>query len=145
MIAVVAGKNEDPAHQFRRQPETAQRKGTPMMMNSFRTRVAICAAGAALVAALTAGTAIAGADANDDAFNAAMQKAGWPAAKTPDGYTQLGRDICDDMAKGTTQDQIVKTFMDLEAANGDLKAAGINVTDPMVTAMVSAAKQTYCP
>ena len=116
-----------------------------MMMNSFRTRAAICAAGAAVVAALTAGTAIAGADAKDDAFNAAMQKAGWPAAPTPNGYPQLARDVCGELAKGVTPDQIVKTLMDLEAANGDLKAAGINVTDPMVTAMVSAAKQTYCP
>lgn len=115
-----------------------------MIVNSFRTRTAICATGAAVLAAITAGTAIAGADTKDDAFNAAMQKAGWPI-KDPGAGPNLGRDICAELAKGVTPDQIVATFMDTEAANGDFKAGGVNVTNQMVAAAVSAAKQNYCP
>jgi len=115
-----------------------------MIVNSFRTRAAICAAGAAVVAALTAGTAIGVADANDDAFVAAMQKAGWPV-KNAANAPAMGKDVCAELAKGVTPDQIVATFMDTEAANGDFKASGVNVTNQMVAAMVSAAKQSYCP
>lgn len=92
-----------------------------MIVTSFRTRAAICAAGAAVVAALTAGTVIAVADANDDAFARvfyqAMAAASTPASgeapaavpfnePPPDTIYALGRQICSDLGKGTSPDQI---------------------------------------
>src|SRR6516165_2172329 len=75
MIAVVAGKKRRSGAPISASAGSHPEKGTPMMLNSFRTRAAICAAGAAVVAALTAGTAIAVADANDDSFAAAYDRA----------------------------------------------------------------------
>jgi hypothetical protein len=97
-------------------------------MTSFRTRAAICAAGAAVFAALTAGTAIAVADANDDAFTAALQKAGI-SSTDPAVLHDLGRLICRDLALGTAPDKIAQDF--------DPPGQG--------AVLVAAAKQAYCP
>jgi hypothetical protein len=123
-----------------------------MMMNSFRTRAAMCAAGAAVVAALTAGTAIAVADANDDAFvgafNQAMQAAGtsasgeYPAtapfpAPPPDTIYALGHQICSDLGKGTSPDQVAADLMSYTSPWRGLSQQG-------ATAIVAAARTSYC-
>jgi Protein of unknown function (DUF732) len=117
-----------------------------MMLNSFRTRAAICAAGAAVVTALTAGTAIAVADANDDAFIAALKNAGYPVqVQNPAAASTLGRDVCAELAKGVTPDQLAATERDLAATTEAVKIGDVVVTDQMTRAMISAAKQSYCP
>jgi hypothetical protein len=79
-------------------------------------------------AALTAGTAIAVADANDDAFTAALQKAGI-SSTDPAVLHDLGRLICRDLALGTAPDKIAQDF--------DPPGQG--------AVLVAAAKQAYCP
>jgi uncharacterized protein DUF732 len=97
-----------------------------MIVTSFRTRAAICAAGAAAVAALTAGTAIAGADANDDAFAAAVKPLG--ITGEPTALRTIGLLICGDLINGKTPDQISAEF---ETSNN--------------AAVIAAAKSAYCP
>ena len=96
-----------------------------MIVTSFRTRAAICAAGAALIATLTVGTGIAVADANDDAFAAEVGKLGITGNATT--LRDLGQLICHDLGRGTSPDTIAKDF----EANG--------------AAIVAAAKKAYCP
>jgi len=124
-----------------------------MIVTSFRTRAAICAAGAAVVAALTAGTVIAVADANDDAFARvfyqAMAAASTPASgeapaavpfnePPPDTIYALGRQICSDLGKGTSPDQIAA---DLTAYTSPWHG----LTQQGATAIVAAARTSYCP
>ena len=124
-----------------------------MIVTSFRTRAAICAAGAAVVAALTAGTVIAVADANDDAFArvfyqamaaASTSASGDAPAAVPfvetledTGYT-LGRQICSDLGKGASPDQIAADLMAYTSPWHGLKQQG-------ATAIVAAARTSYCP
>jgi acetylornithine/succinyldiaminopimelate/putrescine aminotransferase len=96
-----------------------------MIVTSIRTRAVLAAASAGVIAALTAGTAIAGADAKDDAFVAALQKLG--ITGSTDVLRGLGLMICGDLAGGRTPDQIAKDF------------------DEKGPAVIAAAKQTYCP
>jgi hypothetical protein len=108
-----------------------------MIVTSFRAPAAICAAGAAVFAALAAGTAIAGADANDDAFVAAVQQA--TTVKNPAALPNLGREICSDLGKGTSPDQIAADLMSYTSPEGgsmDRNAANT---------IVAAAKKSYCP
>jgi acetylornithine/succinyldiaminopimelate/putrescine aminotransferase len=93
-------------------------------MNSISTTAA--AAGAALLATLTVGTAIAQADAKDDAFVAALQKVGVKVEDT-NMARGLGLMICGDLGTGKTPEQIAQDF----EQNG--------------AAIVSAAKASYCP
>jgi hypothetical protein len=97
-----------------------------MMMNSFRTRAAMCAAGAAVVAALTAGTAIAVADASDDAFAAAVKPLG--ITGDPAALRVIGLLICGDLINGKTPEQISAEFQTSDNA-----------------AVIAAAKSAYCP
>jgi hypothetical protein len=106
-------------------------------MTSFRTRAAICAAGAAVFAALTAGTAIAGADANDDAFIAAVQQQ--LTVANPAGLPVMGREICTDLGKGTSPDQIAADLMAYTAPDGT------KMSQQQAKAIVAAAKKSYCP
>jgi hypothetical protein len=108
-----------------------------MIVTSFRTRAAICAAGAAVFAALTVGTAIAVADANDDAFTAAAQQ----AAKftNPAGLPALGREICTDLGKGTSPDQIAADLMAYTSTEGG------SLSQQQSNALIAAAKKSYCP
>ena len=96
-----------------------------MIVTSFRTRAAICAAGAAVVA-VTAGTAIAGADANDDAFAAAIKPLGITGDQV--ALRTLGLLICGDLNSGKTPDQISAEFQTSNNA-----------------AFIAAAKSAYCP
>ena len=96
-----------------------------MMVNSFRTRAAISTAGAAVVVALTAGTAIAGADAIDDAFVATLQKLG--LTESPNTARALGLSICGDLVAGRTPTAVDPEFT------------------PNGAAIIVAAKQAYCP
>jgi hypothetical protein len=124
-----------------------------MLVNCFRTGAAMCAAGAAVVAALAAGTAIAVADANDDAFdrafNQAMVAAGTPAsgeypatvpfpAPPPDTIYALGHQICSDLGKGTSPDQVAADLMSYTSPWRGLSQQG-------ATAIVAAARTSYCP
>jgi Protein of unknown function (DUF732) len=124
-----------------------------MIVNSFRTRAAICPAGAAMVAALTAGTAIAVADANDDAFarafNQAMVAASTPASgenpatvpfnpPPPDTIYALGRQICSDLGKGTSPDQVAADLTAYTSPSRGLSQQG-------AAAVVAAARTSYCP
>jgi acetylornithine/succinyldiaminopimelate/putrescine aminotransferase len=97
-----------------------------MIVTSIRTRAAIAAAAAAVIAALTAGTAIAGADAKDDAFVAALQKLGI-TGEPLNIARAMGLMICGDLASGRTPDQIAQDF------------------EQQGPAIVAAAKQVYCP
>jgi hypothetical protein len=94
-------------------------------MTSVRTRSAIWAAGGALIAALTVGTAIASADAADDAFAADVGKLG--ISGSPAALRDLGQLICADLGRGTSPDTIAQEF----EQNGP--------------ALVAAAKKAYCP
>jgi acetylornithine/succinyldiaminopimelate/putrescine aminotransferase len=94
-----------------------------MKSTSIRTAAA---AGAVVFAALSVGTAIAHADAKDDAFVASLQKIGLKV-EDPGAARGLGLLICGDLGTGRTPDQIAQDFPE----NG--------------TAIVAAAKATYCP
>ena len=98
-----------------------------MIVTPFRTRAAICAAGAALIATLTVGTWIAVADANDDAFAAEVGKLGITGNTA--ALRDLGQLICHDLGlgRGTSPDTVAKDF----ETNG--------------AAIVAAAKKAYCP
>lgn len=89
-------------------------------------------------AALAVSTAIAGADATDDAFLAQMHKLGftWPAGDDAD-IVSMGHQICSDRNAGQTPDQIAQDI------HKTLGAKGITFAD--VTSMVSAAESAYCP
>jgi Protein of unknown function (DUF732) len=107
-----------------------------------------------VAAALTAGTAIAVADANDDAFLRAFNQAfvaasppqdvqGNPASvpfnpPPPDTIFALGRQICSDLGKGTSPDQVAA---DLTAYTSPWRG----LTQQGATAIVAAARTSYCP
>ncbi len=89
-------------------------------------------------AALSMSTAIAYADATDDAFIAQMQKLGftWPSGDDSD-IIAMGHQICADRNSGKTPDQIATDI------HSTLGPKGISFAD--VTSMVSAAESNYCP
>ncbi len=89
-------------------------------------------------AALISSTAVAMADATDDAFIAQMQKLGftWPAGDDS-SIIAMGHQICADRVAGKTPDAIAQ---DIDSTLG---AKGITFAD--VTSMVSAAESNYCP
>lgn len=89
-------------------------------------------------AALIASTAVATADAKDDAFLAQMHKLGftWPAGDDSD-IVSMGHQICADRNAGKTPDAIAQDI------HSTLGAKGITFAD--VTSMVSAAESNYCP
>ncbi len=89
-------------------------------------------------AALSTSTAIAYADATDDAFIAQMHKLGftWPASDDSD-VIAMGHQICADRNAGKTPDQIATDI------HNTLGPKGITFAD--VTSMVSAAESNYCP
>jgi acetylornithine/succinyldiaminopimelate/putrescine aminotransferase len=84
------------------------------------------AAGAVVFAALSVGTAVAHADANDDAFAASLQKLG-VKVEDPSAARPIGLLICGDLRSGRTPDMIAQDFEE----NG--------------LAVVAAAKAAYCP
>ena len=84
------------------------------------------AAGVAVFAALSLGTAIAHADAKDDAFVASLQKIGLKV-EDPEVARGLGLLICGDLSSGRTPDQIAQEF------------------EQHGPAVVAAAKAAYCP
>jgi acetylornithine/succinyldiaminopimelate/putrescine aminotransferase len=94
-------------------------------MKSISVRTA-AAVGAAVLCTLTVSTAIANADAKDDAFVAALQKLGMNV-QDPEMAHGLGLLICGDLRSGRTADQIAPDF----EQNG--------------AAIVAAAKSAYCP
>ena len=89
-------------------------------------------------AALTSSTAVAFADATDDAYIAQMHKLGftWPAGDDSD-IIAVGHQICADRNAGKTPDQIATDI------HSTLGPKGISFAD--VTSMVSAAESNYCP
>jgi len=89
-------------------------------------------------AALTTGSAIAAADATDDAFLSKMHTLGftWPAGDDSD-IVSMGHQICADRTAGKTPDAIAADI------HSTLGPKGITFAD--VTSMVSAAESTYCP
>jgi acetylornithine/succinyldiaminopimelate/putrescine aminotransferase len=93
-----------------------------MKSTSIRTAAA---AGAVVFAALSVGTAIAHADAKDDAFIASLEKLG--IKEDPNTARGMGLLICGDLGTGRTPDQIAQDF----EKNGP--------------AIVAAAKAAYCP
>ncbi|AXN44883.1 MULTISPECIES: DUF732 domain-containing protein [Mycobacterium] len=104
---------------------------------SARHWLAACTAPVAVGAALVFGTAVATADATDDAFLAQMHKLGftWPAGDDSD-IVSMGHQICADRMSGKTPDAIAQ---DIHTTLGE---KGITFAD--VTSMVSAAESTYC-
>jgi Protein of unknown function (DUF732) len=91
-----------------------------------------------VAAALSASTAVALADATDDAFIAQMHKLGftWPSSDDSD-IIAMGHQICADRNSGKTPDQIATDI------HSTLGPKGITFAD--VTSMVSAAESNYCP
>ncbi|BAV41494.1 DUF732 domain-containing protein [Mycobacterium ulcerans] len=104
---------------------------------SARHWLAACTAPVAVGAALVFGTAVATADATDDAFLAQMHKLGftWPAGDDSD-IVSMGHQICADRMSGKAPDAIAQ---DIHTTLGE---KGITFAD--VTSMVSAAESTYC-
>jgi Protein of unknown function (DUF732) len=89
-------------------------------------------------AALVTSTAIATADAADDAYLSQLRAAGfsWP----PDheaALTAMGRLICDDLGWGWTYDQIAQNI------HATLDQRNVGFGD--VHSMVTLAHSTYCP
>jgi acetylornithine/succinyldiaminopimelate/putrescine aminotransferase len=93
-----------------------------MKSTSIRTAAA---AGAVVFAALSVGTAIAHADAKDEAFITSLEKLG--IKEDPNTARGMGLLICGDLGAGRTPDQIAQDF----EQNGP--------------AIVAAAKAAYCP
>ncbi|WP_156688815.1 DUF732 domain-containing protein [Mycobacterium sp. Marseille-P9652] len=89
-------------------------------------------------AALSTSTAIAFANAADDAYIAQLHKLGftWPAGDDSD-VIAVGHQICADRNAGKTPDQIATDI------HNTLGPKGITFAD--VTSMVSAAESNYCP
>lgn len=105
----------------------------------FSTRWLVRIAAPVMVgAALSTSTAIAFADATDDAFLGQMHKLGftWPAGDDSD-IIAMGHQICADRNAGKTPDQIATDI------HSTLGPKGITFAD--VTSMVSAAESNYCP
>jgi len=89
-------------------------------------------------AALITASAVAVADATDDAFIAKLHSLGftWPAGDDSD-IVSMGHQICADRSAGKTPDAIAQDI------HSTLGPKGITFAD--VTSMVSAAESTYCP
>ncbi len=89
-------------------------------------------------AALLSGTAVAAADATDEAFIAQMHNLGftWPSGDDSD-IIAMGHQICADRMAGKTPDAIASDI------HSTLGPKGITFAD--VTSMVSAAESNYCP
>ncbi|HKI42963.1 MAG: DUF732 domain-containing protein [Mycobacterium sp.] len=89
-------------------------------------------------AALSMSTAVALADATDDAYIAQLHNLGftWPSNDDSD-IIAMGHQICADRNSGRTPDQIATDI------HSTLGPKGITFAD--VTSMVSAAESNYCP
>jgi hypothetical protein len=89
-------------------------------------------------AALTTGTAIATADATDDAYLAKLKNLGfsWQSGADSD-IIGMGHGICSDRLAGKTPDAIAADL------HGQLSSKGYSFAD--ITGMVSAAESVYCP
>jgi hypothetical protein len=89
-------------------------------------------------AALLSTSAVALADATDDAFLTQMHKLGftWPAGDDS-SIVVMGHQICADRMAGKTPDAIASDI------HSTMEAKGISFSD--VTSMVSAAESSYCP
>jgi Protein of unknown function (DUF732) len=89
-------------------------------------------------AALTASTAIASADATDDAYLAKLKNLGfsWPSSSDYD-MIAMGHAVCTDRMAGKTPDAIAADL------HSSMSAKGFSFAD--MTGWVSAAESTYCP
>jgi hypothetical protein len=89
-------------------------------------------------ATITTSTAIAAADATDDAFIAKMHSLGvtWPQGEDSIAVA-MGHAICADRNAGNTPDQVASEV------HKSLNGKGFTYQD--ATAIVSAAESTYCP
>jgi hypothetical protein len=89
-------------------------------------------------AALTTGTAVAFADANDDAYLAKLKALGvtWQQGSDSD-MIGMGHSICSDRAAGKTPDAIATDL------HSQLSSKGYTFAD--LTGWVSAAESVYCP
>jgi Protein of unknown function (DUF732) len=90
-----------------------------------------------LGAALTAGTAVASADATDDQYLSKLHNLGftWQSGADAD-MIGMGHSICSDRLAGKTPDAIAADL------HGQLSAKGYSFAD--LTGMVSAAESSYC-
>ena len=89
-------------------------------------------------AALTTGTAIAFADANDDAYLSKLHTLGFNWASGGDSdIIAMGHGICSDRMAGKTPDAIASDL------HSELSSKGYSFAD--LTGMVSAAESVYCP
>jgi Protein of unknown function (DUF732) len=89
-------------------------------------------------AALTTGTAVATADANDDAYLAKLKNLGfvWQSGSESD-LIGLGHSICSDRMAGKTPDAIASDL------HSGMSSKGFSFAD--MTGWVSAAESVYCP
>jgi hypothetical protein len=89
-------------------------------------------------AALTAGTGVASADANDDAYLSKLKDPGfnWHSGSDAD-IIGMGHSICSDRLAGKTPDAIAADL------RGQLSSKGYSFAD--ITGWVSAAESVYCP
>ena len=89
-------------------------------------------------AALTTGTAVATADANDDAYLSKLRNLGfsWQSGSDAD-IIGMGHSICSDRLAGKTPDAIASDL------HGQLSSKGYSFAD--ITGWVSAAESVYCP
>ncbi len=89
-------------------------------------------------AALTAGTAVASADANDDAYLSKLKNLGiaWQPGSESD-LIALGHAVCSDRMAGKTPDAIASDL------HSGMSAKGFSYSD--MTAWVSASESVYCP
>jgi hypothetical protein len=89
-------------------------------------------------AALTTGTAVAAADANDDLYLSKLKNLGvtWQSGADAD-MIGMGHSICSDRLAGKTPDAIASDL------HSQLSSKGYSFAD--LTAWVSAAESVYCP
>ena len=91
-----------------------------------------------VVAALTASTAVASADATDDTYLAKLKNLGfsWPSSSDSD-MIAMGHAVCTDRMAGKTPDAIAADL------HSSMSEKGFSFAD--MTGWVSAAESTYCP
>jgi hypothetical protein len=106
-----------------------------MSSHSWLTRLTIPVI---IGAALTTGTAVASADANDDAYLAKLKNLGfaWQSGSDSD-LIGLGHSICSDRMAGKTPDAIAADL------HSGMSSKGFSFAD--MTGWVSAAESVYCP
>jgi hypothetical protein len=106
-----------------------------MSSHSWLTRLTIPVI---IGAALTTGTGVASADANDDAYLAKLKNLGfvWQSGSDSD-LIGLGHSICSDRMAGKTPDAIAADL------HSGMSSKGFSFAD--MTGWVSAAESVYCP